>query len=233
MKITLINATEREESSYHLAKIFLEKFGGEHTLTEIFLPRDFGCFCKGCAACVVKGEQLCPHYDALSKARDAVDGADLLLFVTPVFVMRTTGQMKALLDHFAYRYIIHRPEEKMFHKTAVVFATGAGGGMKSAIKDITTSLFYWGVPKSYRFGAATASITWAGVSGQKKEAFKKRLARLAKKVNKRCQKRHQPPILTKGLFYVMRLVHTKDESADGVYWGEKGWTKSLRPWKTE
>ena len=44
----------------------------------------------------------------------------------------------------------------MFSKRAIVVSTAAGIGTKSAIKDITTTLLYWGVP----------SIITYGISGQ-------------------------------------------------------------------
>ena len=37
--------------------------------------------------------------------------------------------MKAWLDHYGWRWIVHRPEEKMFSKRGVVISTAAGAGM--------------------------------------------------------------------------------------------------------
>lgn len=36
------------------------------------------------------------------------------------------GSMKAFLDHYGYRWMVHRPEEKMFRKQAVCISTAAG-----------------------------------------------------------------------------------------------------------
>ena len=55
--------------------------------------------------------------------------------------------MKAFLDHYGYRWMLHRPEESMFHKQAVCISTAAGAGMKSTNKDMADSFFYWGVPR--------------------------------------------------------------------------------------
>lgn len=76
-----------------------------------------------------------------------MDEADVLIFTTPVYVYHCTGSMKAFLDHYGYRWMVHRPEQKMFTKQAVVISTAAGSGTKSANKDIADSMFFWGVQK--------------------------------------------------------------------------------------
>ena len=71
-----------------------------------------------------------------------MDKADILIFTSPVYVYHVTGSMKAFLDHYGYRWMVHRPEEKMFSKQVVCIATAAGAGMKSTIKDISDSMFF-------------------------------------------------------------------------------------------
>lgn len=53
--------------------------------------------------------------------------------------------MKAFLDHYGYRWMVHRPEESMFRKQGVCISTAAGAGLKSTNKDMADSLFFWGV----------------------------------------------------------------------------------------
>ncbi len=77
--------------------------------------------------------------------------------------------MKAFLDHYGYRWMVHRPEEAMFHKQAVCLSTAAGAGMKSANRDIRDSLFYWGVPKVYCYGIAVRATSWQGVSSKRRK----------------------------------------------------------------
>lgn len=74
--------------------------------------------------------------------------------ISPVYVMHSTGAMQALLDHYGYRFMVHRPEEKMFTKQAVCISTAAGTGMKSTIKDMADSTFFRGIAKTYKLGVA-------------------------------------------------------------------------------
>ena len=98
------------------ASSFPTQIGGE--VKEFFLPRDFGEFCIGCTQCFRKSETLCPHYEKINPLTEALDEADVLIFESPVYVYHVTGSMKAFLDHYGYRWMLHRPEESMFHKQA-------------------------------------------------------------------------------------------------------------------
>jgi len=91
-----------------------EKIG--KNITEFFLPRDFGEFCIGCTKCFLINASQCPHYEKLLPIIRVMDEADVLILTSPVYVFHATGSMKAFLDHFGYRWMVHRPEEKMFRK---------------------------------------------------------------------------------------------------------------------
>jgi multimeric flavodoxin WrbA len=39
---------------------------------------------------------------------------DLIVFAYPVYALRAPGQVKALLDHFAVHWMVHRPKSEMF-----------------------------------------------------------------------------------------------------------------------
>ncbi len=81
--------------------------------------------------------------------------------------------MKAFLDHYGYRWIVHRPEEKMFSKQAVCISTAAGAGMKSTNKDMADSMFFWGIGRTYKYGVAVTAVSWDGV----KDKIKMRIDR--------------------------------------------------------
>ena len=229
MRITIIHGQSHEGSTCHLARELVEKLGGQ--ATEFFLPRDFGEFCVGCTACFEKNEALCPHYEKLRPITEALDRADVIILASPVYVFHATAAMKALLDHYGYRWMVHRPEACMFSKQAVCISTAAGAGMRSANRDMADSAFFWGVAKTYRLGAAVAEISWERVSEKKKRWIDKRLSRLAGKISRRCG-RVRPGVKTKAFFSVMRLMQKRSRNpADGSYWAAKGWTKEARPWK--
>lgn len=229
MKVTVIHGQSHKGSTYHLAHSLSEKLGGE--ITEFFLPRDFGEFCVGCTNCFTDSEAKCPHYEKLSPITEAIDNADVLIMASPVYVMHAAGAMKALLDHYGWRFMVHRPEEKMFSKQAVCVSTAAGAGMKSANKDMADSLFWWGTGKIYKFGAAVNETSWERVKDDKKLAYDKRLSALARKIAKK-QGWVKPSVKTKAIFNVMGMMQRNGfNPADAEYWKEKGWTGKKRPWK--
>lgn len=229
MKITILHGQSHEGSTYHIATMLAEELQGE--VTEFFLPRDFSSFCVGCNTCFMKGETLCPHYKDLKPITKAIDEADILILASPVYVYHTSAGMKNLLDHYGYRWMVHRPEKAMFQKQAVCISTAAGGGMKSTNKDMADSTFFWGIGKTYRYGVGVAAINWLGVKEKKKEKIEKQINKLAKKLIRK-QGNIKPGIKTRFFFFIMSLLHKKSwNEADGTYWNNMGWINGKKPWK--
>lgn len=229
MKIVIIHGQNHKGSTYNIARMLAEKLAGE--IEEFFLPRDFNQFCIGCTNCFIKQESLCPHYENLVPITKAMDEADVLIFASPVYVLHVTGQMKTFLDHYGYRYMVHRPEEKMFSKQAVCISTAAGGGMKSAIKDMADSLFFWGIPKIYKYGVAVRATSYEKIDDKTKKKIDRKTTIMANKIKEKNGK-VKPGLKTIGLFSIMRMAQKKGwNEADSVYWKKKGWTGKQRPWK--
>ena len=229
MKIVIIHGQNHQGSTCNIARSLAKKLNGE--VTEYFLPKDFGEFCVGCTACFTASETKCPHYEKLSPITKAIDDADVIILASPVYVFHATGAMKAFLDHYGWRWMVHRPEEKMFSKQAVCISTAAGAGMKSTNQDMAPSMFFWGAAKTYKYGVAVMETSWERVNAQKKQKIEKKLETLARKIRKR-QGHIKPSIKTKVFFSVMRMMqkHGLNE-ADADYWKDKGWTGKKRPWK--
>lgn len=229
MKITIIHGQSHQGSTCHMARMLAEKINGE--VTEFFLPRDFGEYCVGCTVCFEETETKCPHYTKLFPITEAIDEADVIILASPVYVYHVTGAMKAFLDHYGWRWMVHRPEEKMFSKQAVCISTAAGAGMRSANKDMADSVFFWGVGKTYRYGIAVRAVSWEGIDDEKRRHIEQKMERLAQKIRNR--KDHvKPSVKTKFFFNVMRQLQRRGwNEADAVYWKEKGWTGNKRPWK--
>lgn len=228
MKVLVIHGQSHKGSTYHLAKMLAEKLNGE--ATEFFLPKDFGQFCAGCTNCFTDSEAACPHYSQLEPITNAMDEADVIVMASPVYVFHATGAMKNLLDHYGYRWMAHRPEEKMFRKQAVVISTAAGMGMKSANKDIADSMFYWGMAKTYKYGVAVAETSFDRVSDKRKQKIEKKISTLAAKIRNK-QGKVKPGMKTKVMFNIMRMAQKNGwNQADVDYWKEKGWLGKKRPW---
>ena len=233
MKILMINGTLRQGSSYHVGKLVIEKIAKkEEGFIELFLPKDMPEYCRGCATCIMESEKKCPDYLMyMKRVTRMIDEADLLVFTSPVHVLHVTGAMKALLDHYGYRFMVHRPEECMFSKQAVCVTTGAGGGMRSTLRDMKQSLVFWGVGRVYTYGIAVSAIRWEDVTSEVKERILTDLEKLAVKFV-RDPEQVVPSVTTKLLFYVLRHMHQKGMNpVDQAYWREKGWLEKKRPWK--
>ncbi len=229
MRIVLINGTNNKGSTYHVAKMLADKVGGE--LIEFFLPRDFDEFCLGCTTCFTKGENLCPHHSKIMRITNALLEADLIILDSPVYCFHASGAMKTLLDHYGYMWMAHRPEEAMFKKQGVAIATAAGAGIKTTLRDMGDSLFYWGVGRTYRFGIPVAATSWEGINEKKIKKIDKATSAIAKKIRKRNGK-VKPSLKTKVFFFIMHLMQRNGWNKKDVdYWKAKGWTKKARPWK--
>ena len=228
MKTVIIHGQDHKGSTYHIAHEIAEKTGSD--ITEFFLPRDFGEFCIGCTNCFSKNRGACPHHEKLAPITQAMDEADVIILASPVYVYHATGAMKAFLDHYGHRWMVHSPEPSMFKKQGVVISTAAGAGMRSTNKDMADSLFFWGVAKTYKYGCAVAAINWNGVSDKKKASIHKNTSRIASAIVKR-NGRVKPGLKTKAFFFAMHIFQRKGfNDRDREYWKEMGWTGRERPW---
>ncbi len=231
MKVVLIHGQNHKGSSYHIGRMIADKMQGKNEIIEFFLPRDLNHFCLGCYNCI-EDDAKCPFYDDKRKIMDAVEVADVLIFTTPTYCMHATAPMKSFMDLTFTYWMVHRPRKCMFSKRAVVVSTAAGTGMKSAIKDITNALFYWGVPYIKSYGVAVQAMSWDGVNEKKKVKIEKETAKLARKLS--AGTRPLVGIKTRFMFKVMGVMQSAGMGSSPVekeYWEQNGWLGKKRPWK--
>lgn len=226
MKITMIHGQNHVGSTCYIGRMLAEQFDAQ--VTEFFLPRDLNHFCLGCCKCI-EDERKCPYYGDKKPIMEAVEEADLLIFTTPTYCLHASAPMKSFLDMTFTYWMSHKPREVMFRKKAVVISTAAGTGTKSAIKDVSTALFYWGVPYIRKYGIAVQAMGWDQVTEDKQEKIRKDIAALAKIIQKQ---KARAGIKTKFIFNMMRLMINAYEDAypDKIYWKKKGWLGKTRPW---
>lgn len=229
MKIVLIHGQNHKGSTYQISRLLLEQFENSE-VEEFFLPRDLEHFCVGCYNCV-QDEEKCPFYNEKRNIMEAVEAADLLIFTTPTYCMRASAPMKAFIDFTFTYWMPHKPRKCMFSKKAVVISTAAGTGMKTAIKDISNTLFYWGVPYIREYGVAVQAMSWEQVADKKKSKIKTDIVKLANRI-----KRNKVKVgfKTRFMFGIMRMMQLKDmgsSESEKEYWKEKGWLDKDRPWK--
>ena len=238
MKITVINGTEKHGVTYRLKEMFLSEFQDKADITEYYLPKDCPNFCMGCTSCMFKGENTCKDADKISVIEKSLLEADLLVMTSPAYVFHATGAMKAFLDHFAYRWMPHRPAPEMFTKRAVVLTQCLGAGAKSAAKDIKHSLSWWGIPKIGVFtGALMSDIVWDKLSKRKQAELTRKIEKLSRKF---ARMDYTKPARTKFIIkikfsfccFMQKSLHKADPKyLDGEYWAQQGWLDGVRPWK--
>ncbi len=238
MKITVINGTEKHGVTYRLKEIFLSEFKGKAAITEYYLPKDCPDFCIGCTNCILKGEYTCKDADKIGNIEKSLLEADLIVMTSPAYVFHTTGAMKAFLDHFAYRWMPHRPDPAMFGKRAVIITQCLGSGARSAAEDIKHSLSWWGISKIGVFtGKLMGDVVWNKLPQKKQSELTSRVKRLSRNfASIDYSKAAHTNFITKVKFSFCRLMqkslHKADaEYLDGKYWAEQGWLGSVRPWK--
>lgn len=230
MKVAVITGTEVKGCTYHIKEAFLEVLREDSEITEYVLPKDLPHFCTGCKTCFMKSEVFCPHASWVGPIWNSILAADLLVFACPVYALRAPGQMKALLDHLCVHWMVHRPDERMFGKKAVVLTNAIGPLQKGAQRDIATSLRWMGVPDIRKLGAPLmVDAFWTKLPDKRREAIVRRVHRLAERYRDGSPARRS--VKTKVLFAMTRMMHqgtARNEdplSADNQYWLDKGWIK--------
>ncbi len=238
MKITVINGTEKHGVTDRLKEIFLAEFKQPADIVEYYLPKDCPHFCMGCASCMIKGENTCKAADKISAIEKSLLEADLIVMTSPAYVMHTTGAMKAFLDHFAYRWMPHRPAPEMFTKRAVILTQCLGAGAKSAAKDIRHSLSWWGISKIGVFtGALMSDIVWEKLPKKKQAELTGKVQKLSKKfarIDYAKPARANLIVKVKFLFCraLQKSLHKADpEYLDANYWERQGWLGNAKPWQ--
>lgn len=237
MNITVINGTEKHGITYRLKEIFLSEFKDKANITEYYLPKDCPDFCIGCTNCILKGENACKDAEKIRIIEKSLWEADLIVMTSPAYVFHATGAMKAFLDHFAYRWMPHRPAAEMFGKRAVILTQCLGAGAKSAAKDIKHSLSWWGISKIGVFtGALMGNIVWDKLSKKKQAGLTRGVKKLSRKFARIDYTRPaHTNLITKMKFSFCRAMqkslHKADpEYLDGKYWAEQGWLEKNQPY---
>ena len=231
MNIVLIHGQNHKGSSYHIGRMIADKIDVKKEITEFFLPGDLNHFCLGCYQCI-EGDENCPFHTEKKIIMDAVEAADLLIFTTPTYCLHASAPMKSFLDLTFTYWMSHRPRKCMFSKKAVVVSTAAGSGAKSAVKDITSALFYWGIPYIKSYGIAVQAMNWDMVKPSKKDKIEKDITRLARKLSQ--NRKPFAGIKTRFMFRMMAGMQAAGWGSSPMekeYWANNGWLGKKRPWK--
>lgn len=220
MNVTIIRATGRKNSStYNAAKYFVSKISSMEEIFEFTLPEDMPHICRGCGACLHGKEKSCGGAKYLEPINDAIRKSQLIIFCCPVWCYHAPGQIKSFLDHYGWRWLVHRPDFEMRSKQAVIITTAGGGGLKSAAKDIKDSMDYWGVARTHVVSQAVWQYSWNDMPEKFKKSFMKKLDKAAQKAQK-FEKNPRLSLKVKCLYMLFSYLHLNDKmwKIDNEYW---------------
>lgn len=231
MKVLTIMGTAHKGNTRAVVDLFLKEFeNGKNEFDEVILPNDFNKICLGCANCILKGEEKCPHFNEVNSIFEKIENADLIILATPVFVGSCSGAMKTLLDHFAYMWLVHRPKESMFNKVGLIITSAGGSGVKQTVKLLKSNLFYLGVPTIYNYGVTTMKMGGNYCDYKNKEKIKNEVRKKAKKIKKSLENR-KVGFKSRFFFNLFKLTQKNGwNKVDVDYWKEKGWLDGKKPY---
>lgn len=231
MKILTIMGTSHKGNTRAITDLFLYEFKNEkNELNELVLPNDFNELCYGCANCILKGEDNCPHYHLVHPIVEKIEKADLIIIATPVFVMSCSSGLKALLDHLAYIWLVHRPKESMFNKVGLIITSAGGSGVKDTVKLVKNNMFYWGIPTIYSYGITTMKMGGNYADYKNKDKIKKQVHGKANKIKKSLKKK-KVSFKTKLFFKIFGMTQKNSwNKTDADYWENKGWLNGKKPY---
>lgn len=228
MNIVSITGTPVQGCTYHMKERFLAPLRKGNQITEFVLPRDLPHFCCGCKRCFFESETCCPHAAYTLPLWDAIKRADLLVFASPVYALRTSGQMKTLLDHLCCHWMVHRPDKAMFQKRAVILTNSIGAPNSAAQKDIATSLRWMGISSIRRVGIGLMEgVIWDELSEKRRQQIEQRIDRLSRRYARFTPAR--TGLRVRLYFEMSRLMHKRvlkqesTPSTDNQHWIDQGW----------
>ena len=233
MKITVINGTEVKGCTYHIKETFLAPLRGRNEITEFYLPRDMPHFCCGCKTCFFEDAGRCPHAKEVGPIWAAIKEADLLVFTAPVYTLGIPAGLKALLDHFAVRWMVHRPEPAIFSKSAVIITSSVGAAFmtKPSQRDVVNALAWMGVSRIRRLAIGLMEgVIWDELSDKRREKIENKVRRFGQKHVDIRPSGKSPATRVK--FFICKTLHAvvlkKEDvpSADNRHWIEQGWLKA-------
>ncbi|NLZ90047.1 MAG: NAD(P)H-dependent oxidoreductase [Clostridiales bacterium] len=209
-------------------------------ISQFTLPKDGPAYCLGCKACFFKDMSACPHLKATLPIWQAMEDADLVVFITPTYVFSIPGQLKALLDHFGSRWIVHQPSPQMLGKQALIINQAVGAGFRSTLRPLKHSLRFWGVRRVYSIRARLGMTDYDLVNQKVKTKLNRQIEETIRKIVAR-QQDASPGFLAKLLYRAMafgqrgicKMLQKKGQpvTSDYLYWQKAGWLEGRFPWK--
>jgi len=193
---------------------------GEVNVEHVHLKKSNIEYCRGCLACMRRGEQRCPCHDDLLGIRDKLRAADSVIFACPVYVHTVPALMKNFFDRLAFQ--CHQPAYQ--DKAALLVTTTELTGAAETLDYLEFVTFTWG----FRI-AGKLDVVYPGYlrEGAYRAATERRIGRAAAALWEAMTTPQPAPSLQQLAFFrLMRTkvtFHREHLPRDYEYWQERGW----------
>jgi multimeric flavodoxin WrbA len=179
--------------------------------------------CRGCCACMIRGEEFCPLKDDRDLLIGKIMASDGVVIATPNYSFQVSGLTKVFLDRLGF--LMHRP--RFFGKTCTsIVAQGVFGGNK-----LVDYLSFAAGALQMNVVKGSVILTRGPISPEQQQKNDRILAALGRRFYERLQGPAlvPPPWLALFFFHMGRTLmrlETDDSSVDHRYYMEKGWFES-------
>jgi multimeric flavodoxin WrbA len=151
LKVLAIIGSPRKGNTYKIVQQIeehMKKCGDDIVFQYVFLKDAHLEMCKGCFACLSKGENFCPIKDDMTKIKEEMLSADGVILASPGYVFTVSALMKNFIDRLAH--VCHRP--CFFGKYVMVVTTSCGGGIPETLKYLEDTARTWGFTFASKLG---------------------------------------------------------------------------------
>jgi multimeric flavodoxin WrbA len=146
MKVLAIIGSPRKGNSYRITQQVEDQLrsyakhdsAGEVDLelSYLFLADADLALCKGCFACISRGENHCPLKDSRANIERQILSSDGIILVSPVYSANVPWLMKNFIDRFSYS--LHRPT--FVNQKLMLLVTGGEAGLRGALKSLSQTM---------------------------------------------------------------------------------------------
>jgi len=138
--VAIIGSPKGKGSGYRIVQMVEERMKQMGTvdleLEYLFLKDANLGLCKGCFACVTRGEDHCPLKDGRAAIEQKLLAADGVILSSPAYVENVSWLMKGFIDRFAYTN--HRLQ--FFRQKVMLTANSGGAGLKPTLYAMRNTL---------------------------------------------------------------------------------------------
>ncbi len=184
--------------------------------------------CRGCYACLLRGEEHCPLDDDLARIEQQILASDGVIFASPVYAMNMTALMTNLLDRLAYA--MHRP--RFFEQKALIVVSAGAAGIKVTQNAIAAVRLMGFDMSGGRLGMTMLSRPWTAAEQRRVHVEAERAARRFLSALT-AGRRSRPGFMDVALYRIEQAVYEvnrEEQPADYKYFAERGWLNPSRRW---